>query len=665
MTLAKANTEFDALARPPAEAEKWPDWYDALLRWRSEARLSVEYDPTGYGQPAFAWTLDRMTCGIVMLWDERFFDPAHNEFTVASFLEEAEREFGGYDVLILWHAYPRIGFDEQNQFDHYRNMPGGLTRLKELVRELHEHEVRVLLDYNPWDSETRREGVEDEEALARLVSETDADGLFLDTLAEAGPRLRLLLDSSRPGAVFQSEMEAPLEAVASHNMSWLQWPRELETPQLFRNKWFEQRHMQYLVRRWHRDHREELHAAWLGGVGIVVWDNVFGVPMPWSPEDRLLLLRTHAVQKELADFFTTGEWFPLVPTGLPSIASSEWVLPGARLVTMVNQSTEPVAGRIALKRRGGDPTGTAYLFSALRGWDAASVELTDDALFVDIELAGRDAGAFVSWAPGLSPTVSAAVLGLLHQFESGQEASFVTTSARGWRRPPPVALADIVPQGMLEVSAQEVEIVSSFLVRECGDYEAPAFDDVEYPELGATRTVSRRVALNRFAIDIAPVTREEFALFVRATGYRPAHDLHFLESPEAPDGRVADSAPVVNIDLEDARAYARWRGKRLPTEYEWQHALQTSAAGYGSRRVWEWTESEASDGFNRFCILKGGSDLDRSGSSWYAEAGPQSPRHSAKFLLFWPGSDRMSTIGFRCAVDLPALASSEPDFSNT
>ena len=32
--------------------------------------------------------------------------------------------------------------------------------------------------------------------------------------------------------------------------------------------------------------------------------------------------------------------------------------------------------------------------------------------------------------------------------------------------------------------------------------------------------------------------------------------------------------PVVYILIEDARAYAAWVGKRLPTEEEWQHAAQ-------------------------------------------------------------------------------------------
>jgi len=147
---------------------------------------------------------------------------------------------------------------------------------------------------------------------------------------------------------------------------------------------------------------------------------------------------------------------------------------------------------------------------------------------------------------------------------------------------------------------------------------------------------------------------------------------------------------VVYVDLEDARAYARWAGKRLLTEEEWQYAAQGPAAlkypwgnemlpgrcndgsttqdttnvwAYPEGRspfgcydmcgnTWEWTESERSDGRTRFCIIRGGSYYKAHGSGWYTDGGPMPTHHAAKFLLIWPGLDRCATIGFRCAVDL-------------
>ena len=106
-----------------------------------------------------------------------------------SFLEHGKREFGGYDALILWHAYPRIGFDDRNQFDFYRQMPGGLPRVRQLVDECHARGVRVYIDYNPWDTGTRREDRSDIDVLVEMVRALDADAIFLDTLSNAAAGL--------------------------------------------------------------------------------------------------------------------------------------------------------------------------------------------------------------------------------------------------------------------------------------------------------------------------------------------------------------------------------------------------------------------------------------------------------------------------------------------
>jgi hypothetical protein len=71
---------------------------------------------------------------------------------------------------------------------------------------------------------------------------------------------------------------------------------------------------------------------------------------------------------------------------------------------------------------------------------------------------------------------------------------------------------------------------------------------------------------------------------------------------------------------------------------------------YGN--TWELTGNEYSDGRTWFVMLKGGSCFKAEGSVWYMDGGPQKNSFFAKMLLMWPGLDRCSTVGFRCAADL-------------
>ena len=80
-----------------------------------------------------------------------------------------------------------------------------------------------------------------------------------------------------------------------------------------------------------------------------------------------------------------------------------------------------------------------------------------------------------------------------------------------------------------------------------------------------------RVLLNPFYIDVHPVTNAQYKKFVDATHHEP---------PPSPDwtGRSVkpgcQSKPVTEVDWSDATAYAKWAGKRLPREAEWEKAAR-------------------------------------------------------------------------------------------
>jgi gamma-glutamyl hercynylcysteine S-oxide synthase len=97
------------------------------------------------------------------------------------------------------------------------------------------------------------------------------------------------------------------------------------------------------------------------------------------------------------------------------------------------------------------------------------------------------------------------------------------------------------------------------------------------------------VELAAFEIDRTPVGNRAYARFMDETGAEPP--LHW--------DRAEPDAPVIHVSWHEADAFARWAGKRLPTEHEWEAAHEhLDRVGV----AWEWTSSHflAYPGFEAF-----------------------------------------------------------------
>jgi iron(II)-dependent oxidoreductase len=172
-----------------------------------------------------------------------------------------------------------------------------------------------------------------------------------------------------------------------------------------------------------------------------------------------------------------------------------------------------------------------------------------------------------------------------------------------------------VPQGPPEVRESGDAILPG------GSFTLGAVDPWAYDN----ERPAHPVDLPAFRIDRALVTNAEYTVFVDAGGYRDRdawsdegwawRETEDAGAPlywELDGGRplrrrfdvveaLPPREPVQHVSFHEAEAYARWAGKRLPTEAEWEKAVKTVAGQLEHVRgaVWQWTASSF-DGYPGF-----------------------------------------------------------------
>ena len=660
-------------------------WLADLQHWRAERRIRIDYDPTRYELPPLRWTQSSFIQPQMMVQDRYFYDPVAGRYTVDRYLQDLEKRYGGIDAVLVWATYPNMGIDDRNQLQMVQSMPGGVEGVRQMVADFHRRGVRVLFPMMMWDEGTHEPPEAWPQAIASLMKEINADGINGDT--QDGVPLGFSLAAEKIGhpLAFEPESSPSDEALAWNVMNWGQYKFPF-IPMVDRFKWLETRHMVNISDRWAKDKTDDLQFAFFNGAGWESWENVWGIWNGITPRDAEATRRVAAIERGIALFLVSPEWEPLYTMHNYGVYASRWPLDQQTVWTIVNRAAYDISGRQM----------DVPLMPGMRYFDLYhGVELKpeangqDAALSFAIEAHGY--GAILATPGEPDPAMKA-----LMKYMAAITAQPLAHFSHQWTVLPqsmveisPTAQADEAPTGMVHIPG------GNFIFQVRGtEIEGGADNgvDVQYPwEDSPRRFHEHTIQIKSFFIDKFPVTNAQFKQFLDATHYAPRDGLNFLrdwKNGTYPQGWA--NRPVTWVSLEDARAYAKWAGKRLPHEWEWQLAAQgtdgrmypwgnqwnpanvptpdngrfmrgpdpvdahpAGVSPYGVMdmvgNVWQWTD-EFMDEHTRTAVVRGGEYYQPQGSIWYFPQAYRNDEHS-KVLLMAPSYDRSGGVGFRCVRD--------------
>lgn len=753
---------FETILNPGGiiEYNFWLDTYKG--NWQNGLKLMFQerllYDvPVGtfdnslFERADQKWIRSAYAVNLMMTWDKRFFDYTDHSFHIKEYLEKMKKLMGGYDVYGIWPTWPALGMDQRNQWDMFRDLPGGYRKLREIADLCHQMGTRFFLCYNPWDESTRAdEGHLD--GMTDITRITNIDGLVLDTKGSSSTQLQDAVDAARKGVVMYSEgMAVPRDMQGIpcgrvHNA--LYYP-----PILNLNKFIKPDFAIFRVAEEAREPiRREFNLSFFNGYGTEI--NSFPPGrFEWSDEQMKYWGQLLSIQRENSRNFLHEGYLPLIETTVDSIYVNKWPSETKTIYTILNLHPSGFNGNL-FRVESSDSSHFVDLFQH----EAVKVNKREGKEYVQIKI-----DAFNRFYLGTNNESSVSAIArfpkLLSVELKGDKLSF--SSEKGdkiklWSGNPSYQNIPLI----FDVEPQSIFLLDKFPGKE-GKFVIQAFDGKELIDErvvaikpGTARLISKeevtpktrsvpegmvlipsgifqcdnyrtgdafipypenltekgeKVSMNKFYMDKYPVTNKQYKEFMEATGYQPNDTTNFLKhwiNHQIPEGEA--DFPVVYVTLEDAKAYARWAEKRIPTEMEWQYAAQTETGnqwpwmqktpvtreeevitntlsvwklkGIDSTRcnlgdgalypvgkykkgknpyglydlvgcVWQLTNDVYDNTTYRYIMVRGGSYFLPTSSFWYLQGGPRELNFRQYLLRVSPSFERKATVGFRCVKD--------------
>lgn len=706
---------------------EWQNGMRLMFRDRYLHDLA-KFDNSLYEREDLEWIKESYIIVLQMAWDREFYDRMTGKYNYPDVLKKGAEMFGNIDVYGIWPTWPRLGLDQRNQWDMYRDLPGGTQQIRNFAKVSRQANTRFFIAYNPWDNSTRTE--DHYKGMARLISETDADGVVLDTKGSSSYELQAAADSVKKGVIMYSEGMAVTKDMPGiisgrvHNAIFL-------SPELNLNKLIKPDFSIFRVCDVGEDliHRE-LAIAFFNGYGTEL--NMFrpGRRDDDYREDMKYLGKTTFILRQNRDAFIDNDWTPLVSTSTDNVYVNSWKSGDKRIFTILSMKPEGVNGKLFRVNDSKDKhfislwnhenitpvieKGSEWIpvridsysssFSGTRREGAVDCiaelpvllnsELNGDSL----RISAKSSGTILVWKGNpsyqnqykevklKSDTIIRArdlfgvyegkiVLQLVENNRLKDENVLVLKGGKPWMvsRVVKTQLAVETPEEMVMVPGTKFS------------FKAASNEDfMPYPDVSGKAFV-----VDSFLLDRYPVTNAKFYDFMMSSGYIPRDTVNFLKHWKSGIYKQGqENYPVVYVSWEDMNAYAKWAGKRLPTEAEWQLAAQ----GTDSRKwpwgqefhgaycnnaferptpvdafpkgqsqygvcdlignVWQMTGDMYFNGSNYMTVIRGGSYFKPESSSWYIQGGPQALDKTQILLMVSPGFDRSSTVGFRCAKDI-------------